>query len=118
MKKIILIVGILAVLGGTFFTSTSCGTNAGAKGADGAGMASLKRQLPADLPDNVTELVQEFFLGLTRSAGMTLHIKLLAGTNTHHIIECVFKAFGRALTMATGMSMIRPGDIPSTKGVL
>ena len=65
-----------------------------------------------------TELVQEFFLGLTRSAGMTLHIKLLAGTNTHHSIECVFKAFGRALAMATGMSMIRPGDIPSTKGVL
>ena len=65
-----------------------------------------------------TELVQEFFLGLTRSAGMTLHIKLLSGSNTHHIIECVFKAFGRALAMATGLSSLRPDEIPSTKGVL
>ena len=65
-----------------------------------------------------TELVQEFFLGLTRSAGMTLHIKLLSGSNTHHIIECVFKAFGRALAMATGISSLRPDEIPSTKGVL
>lgn len=65
-----------------------------------------------------TELVQEFFLGLTRSSGMTLHIKLLSGSNTHHIIECVFKAFGRALAMATGLSSLRPDEIPSTKGVL
>ena len=65
-----------------------------------------------------TELVQEFFLGLTRSAGLTMHMKLLSGTNTHHIIECVFKAFGRALAMATGLSSVRPDEIPSTKGVL
>ena len=65
-----------------------------------------------------TELVQEFFLGLTRSSGMTLHIKLFSGSNTHHIIECVFKAFGRALAMATGLSSLRPDEIPSTKGVL
>ncbi|MBO4888280.1 MAG: imidazoleglycerol-phosphate dehydratase HisB [Firmicutes bacterium] len=65
-----------------------------------------------------TELVQEFFLGLTRSAGMTMHIRLLSGTNSHHIIECVFKAFGRALAMATGFSALRPDEIPSTKGAL
>ena len=65
-----------------------------------------------------TELVQEFFLGLTRSAGLTMHMKLLSGTNTHHIIECVFKAFGRALAMATGLTAVRPDEIPSTKGVL
>ena len=65
-----------------------------------------------------TELAEEFFWGFVRNAAATLHLRQLDGTNSHHILEAGFKAFGRALAMATGMSMIRPGDIPSTKGVL
>ena len=65
-----------------------------------------------------TELVQEFFLGLTRAAGMTLHIKRISGVNSHHIIEAVFKAFGRALAMATSLDQDHLNEIPSTKGVL
>ena len=85
----------------------------------GRSYLSFDVPMPAQkVGDFDTELVQEFFLGLTRSAGLTLHIRLLAGTNTHHIVECVFKAFGRALAMATEMSTVRPGEIPSSKGVL
>lgn len=62
-----------------------------------------------------TELVKEFFLALTRKSGITLHIKALAGENTHHKIEACFKAFSRALKKAVK----KTGDaIPSSKGVL
>lgn len=62
-----------------------------------------------------TELVKEFFLALTRKSGLTLHIKALAGENTHHKIEACFKAFSRALKKAVK----KTGDaIPSSKGVL
>src|SRR5699024_882323 len=64
-----------------------------------------------------TELVQEFFQGFTNHAGITLHINLHYGTNTHHMIEAIFKAFARALDAA---SLINPRvkGIPSTKGLL
>lgn len=62
-----------------------------------------------------TELVKEFFLALTRKSGLTLHIKALAGENTHHKIEACFKAFARALKKAVKKT---GGAIPSTKGVL
>ena len=62
-----------------------------------------------------TELVKEFFLALTRKSGLTLHIKALAGENTHHKIEACFKAFSRALKKAVKKT---GGAIPSTKGVL
>lgn len=63
-----------------------------------------------------TELVKEFFLALTRRSGLTIHIKALAGENTHHKIEACFKAFARALKKAAKTT---GGDtIPSTKGVL
>jgi Imidazoleglycerol-phosphate dehydratase len=62
-----------------------------------------------------TELAEEFFSALVREAGLTLHIKLLAGKNTHHIIEAVFKAFGRVL--GAGVKVISD-QIPSTKGVI
>ncbi len=64
-----------------------------------------------------TELVQEFFLAFTRKANLTLHISQLAGTNSHHIIEGMFKAVARALKAAV---LVEPGnqEIPSTKGVL
>jgi imidazoleglycerol-phosphate dehydratase len=64
-----------------------------------------------------TELVEEFFQAVTRAAGMTLHLRQLAGTNTHHIIEAAFKAFARALDDATQLD-VRVTGIPSTKGRL
>lgn len=65
-----------------------------------------------------TELVEEFFLGLTRNAGITLHLRQLAGKNSHHIIEGAFKAFGRALSAACSIDPVYADEIPSTKGVL
>jgi imidazoleglycerol-phosphate dehydratase len=64
-----------------------------------------------------TELVQEFMRALAQHAGLTLHIKLLSGNNTHHIIEATFKGLGRALRQAVERDPRRAG-IPSTKGVL
>ncbi|MBO5269575.1 MAG: imidazoleglycerol-phosphate dehydratase HisB [Clostridia bacterium] len=65
-----------------------------------------------------TELVEEFFLALVRSAGLTLHIRQLDGRNSHHIIEAMFKAFGRALSAAVKIDESRRDEIPSTKGNL
>ena len=64
-----------------------------------------------------TELVPEFLRALAHNAGLTLHVKLIHGTNTHHIIEAVFKGLGRALGQAVGRDPRRTG-VPSTKGVL
>ena len=64
-----------------------------------------------------TELVQEFFQGFTNHAGVTLHIQIEYGTNTHHMIEAIFKAFARALDKASSLNP-RVKGIPSTKGVL
>ena len=65
-----------------------------------------------------TELVEEFFLAVTRSAGMTLHMRQMDGTNSHHIVEAMFKAFGRALREAVSYDEAARDEIPSTKGVL
>ena len=65
-----------------------------------------------------TELVEEFFLAFTRKAGVTLHFQQLAGTNSHHIIEGAFKAFGRVMKQAAAVDPSLGGQIPSTKGVL
>lgn len=65
-----------------------------------------------------TELVEEFFLGFCRSAGLTLHLKQLAGENSHHIIEAAFKGFGRALKQAVTIDTAFADEIPSTKGTL
>ena len=62
--------------------------------------------------------MEEFFLAVTRSAGMTLHIRQIDGTNSHHIVEAMFKAFGRALREAVSIDESLGGEIPSTKGVL
>lgn len=64
-----------------------------------------------------TELVKEFFYAVSYSAGMNLHIKMLAGSNHHHMIEAMFKAFSKALDMATGYDE-RVTDVLSTKGSL
>ena len=65
-----------------------------------------------------TELVEEFLLGFTRRAECTLHVRKLAGTNSHHIIEGAFKAMGRALREAVAIDAAFADEIPSTKGVL
>lgn len=64
-----------------------------------------------------TELVQEFFCGFAREAGITLHLRMLAGTNSHHIIEATFKACARALRAACEQDA-RVEGVPSTKGSL
>ncbi len=63
------------------------------------------------------ELVEEFFKALCNHARMTLHINLLYGRNSHHMVEAVFKGFGRALREAVSFDA-RASQIPSTKGVL
>ncbi|CAI0473518.1 unnamed protein product [Linum tenue] len=65
-----------------------------------------------------TQLVEHFFQSLVNTSGMTLHIRQLAGKNSHHIIEATFKAFARALRQATEPDPRRLGTIPSSKGVL
>ena len=76
-------------------------------------------QIPAEKIGTFdTELVEEFFQALVRSAGMTLHIRQMDGTNSHHIVEAMFKAFGRALREAVSIDESLGGEIPSTKGVL
>lgn len=64
-----------------------------------------------------TELVEEFFHAFTSHAKVTLHINLAYGKNTHHIIESIFKAFGRALRVASSINPEVKG-VPSTKGLL
>ena len=64
------------------------------------------------------DLVREFFQGLVNHAGVTLHIDCLRGSNAHHQAETAFKAFGRALRMATTRDSRAAGSIPSTKGSL
>ena len=65
-----------------------------------------------------TELVKEFLLAFTREAGLTLHVRQLAGENSHHIIEGCFKALSRALRAAVKFDPDCMDEIPSTKGVL
>lgn len=64
-----------------------------------------------------TELVEEFFHAVARNAGLTLHVRRIAGTNAHHVSEAAFKAFGRALRAAVALDP-RVTGIPSTKGSL
>ena len=73
-------------------------------------------QIPrARVGDFDTELAREFMQALANSAGMALHIRQLDGINSHHIIEAMFKALGRALSEA---AEIVGTEVPSTKGVL
>jgi imidazoleglycerol-phosphate dehydratase len=64
-----------------------------------------------------TELVPEFLRALATNAGLTLHVQLIHGANTHHIIEAIFKGLGRALRQAVSIDARQPG-VPSTKGSL
>ena len=65
-----------------------------------------------------TELVEEFWLAFVRQANCTLHFKKLAGKNSHHIIEGMFKSAARAMRAAVKIDPERADEIPSTKGVL
>ena len=65
-----------------------------------------------------TELVEEFLLGFARSLGCAVHVRRLAGTNSHHIIEGMFKALARALKEAVAIDEKYALEIPSTKGTI
>lgn len=64
-----------------------------------------------------TELVKEFLVGFVNNGKLTLHVKLVSGVNTHHIIEAIFKALGRVLSGAVEKDS-RIKDVPSTKGLI
>lgn len=77
----------------------------------------------AEIPSEVigrfeTVLVEEFLQALVRAAGLTLHVKLLAGKNAHHCVEGIFKALARALGAAVAIDPRSPDAVPSTKGAL
>lgn len=65
-----------------------------------------------------TELGEEFFWGFCRACPMAIHLKQLDGTNSHHILEAGFKAFGRAMRQAVSPDPLEGDRIPSTKGAL
>ena len=70
------------------------------------------------LGDFDTELVEEFFVAFCHNAGLNLHIRQLAGSNSHHIIEGTFKSVARSLKAAVSVDEAFRDEIPSTKGVL
>lgn len=87
---------------------------------DLSGRPYLNYQLPLTVErvgQMDTEMVKEFFYAISYSCGMNLHIKLLDGSNNHHIIEAAFKAFAKALDEATAYDP-RITDVLSTKGAL
>ena len=76
-------------------------------------------QIPCEkVGDFDTELVKEFWLGFVRCANLTLHIRQLAGDNSHHIIEGAFKSAARSIKNAVSIDKYFKDEIPSTKGVL
>jgi imidazoleglycerol-phosphate dehydratase len=85
----------------------------------GRDYAAIGLEIPAEkVGDFDTELCEEFWLAFVREAKLTLHVKQLAGKNSHHIIEGTFKAVARALGKATAIDDKHKDEIPSTKGVL
>lgn len=65
-----------------------------------------------------TELTEEFLRAFAFNAGITLHVKIMYGTNSHHKVEAIFKALGRALHQAVDINQETVNEIPSTKGLL
>ena len=65
-----------------------------------------------------TELAEEFWLAFVRNCPASIHIRQMAGRNTHHILEAIFKGMGRTLKMAVAMDEKHLNEIPSTKGTL
>ncbi len=65
-----------------------------------------------------TELIEHWFHSVAQTAGITLHVELLYGTNNHHVCEAIYKGFARAMRMAVELDPRKGGSIPSTKGQL
>ncbi len=85
----------------------------------GRGMSVYDVKVPTEkVGDFDTELAEEFMTAFARNAGITLHLKQLAGTNSHHIIEGAFKALARALRAAVEIDAENASSVPSTKGML
>ena len=85
----------------------------------GRGMLCCELDIPTEKVGTFdTQLAEEFFLAFTRRCNCTLHIRQLAGKNSHHIIEGAFKSLGRSLHQASAIDPALNGEIPSTKGVL
>ena len=85
----------------------------------GRGLLVYDLDIPAEKVGTFdTELTEEFFRAFAHNAGATLHIRQLAGSNSHHIIEGAFKSVARSLRAATAIDPDFAGEIPSTKGVL
>ena len=80
---------------------------------------SFDAEFPTEkVGDFDTELVEEFLLALTRRMGLTLHVKMLAGKNTHHMIEAIYKSLARSLRAAVKIDPELGDAVPSSKGVL
>lgn len=76
-------------------------------------------ELPSPTVGNFdTELVREFWLGFVRNCPSSIHIRQIAGENTHHILEAIFKGMGHTLKMAVAEDARHPNEILSTKGIL
>ncbi len=85
----------------------------------GRGGCYYALNIPAQkVGDFDTELCQEFFAAFARDAGITLHLRQLAGNNSHHIIEGAFKSVARSLKQAVSIDQAFAGEVPSTKGIL
>ena len=85
----------------------------------GRGMLCCELDIPTEKVGAFdTQLTEEFLLALTRRADITLHVRQLAGKNSHHIIEGLFKSLARTLSAAAAIDSRAAGEIPSTKGVL
>jgi imidazoleglycerol-phosphate dehydratase len=84
----------------------------------GRGLCAFEAELPPGSIGNFDhELTEEFFRALATNAKLTVHLVIESGTNAHHMVEAMFKAFARALRMAVALDPTEPG-IPSTKGTL
>lgn len=85
----------------------------------GRGMLCYGLEIPTEKVGTFdTELIEEFLLAFTRRADLTLHVRQLAGKNSHHIIEGTFKSLARSLGQAVAIDPRFSQEIPSTKGVL
>ena len=85
----------------------------------GRGMLCLDVDIPTEKVGTFdTQLVEEFLLAFARRGDMTLHVRQLAGKNSHHIIEGIFKSMARSLSSAVAIQQAYAQEIPSTKGVL
>jgi imidazoleglycerol-phosphate dehydratase len=85
----------------------------------GRGLLAYDLRIPTEKVGTFdTELTEEFFRALAHNMRCTLHIRQLAGSNSHHIIEGTFKSVARSLRAAVRVDPECAGEIPSTKGVL